>query len=66
MKTTPQGEQAANALSAWMVSHQAATGTIAQISTIVKSAVDNEQAQEAAGQILALIGPAAPAAPAKA
>lgn len=66
MATTPQGAEAADRLSAWMVSHQAETGTIAKISEIVKSAVDNDQAKRAAGQMLALIGqgqgPTAPGA----
>lgn len=61
LSTTPQGQQAANAFTQWMVSHQAATGTIATISNIVKSATDNEQAQKAADQILALIQPGLPA-----
>ena len=56
MSTTPQGTQAANALTQWMVGHQAETGTITAISNIVKSSVDNEEAQKAASEILALIG----------
>lgn len=55
LSKTPQGQQAANAFTAWMVTHQADTNTIAQITQIVKDSTDNEEAQKAADQILALI-----------
>lgn len=57
MSKTPQGQNAANEFTAWMVKHQAETQTIAQISQLVKDTVDNEQAKKAADQILALIQP---------
>lgn len=56
MSKTPQGKQAADAFTQWMVSHQAETGTIGQITQIVKDSTDNVQAQAAANQILQLIG----------
>lgn len=56
MSSTPQGQKAADAFTAWMVTHQAETGTIAEITKIVKASTDNVQAQAAANQILALIG----------
>ena len=66
MSSTPQGQQAADAFTQWMVSHQADTNTIATISQIVKSSTNNVQAQAAANQILALIGQApTPPAPTK-
>jgi hypothetical protein len=52
---TPQGQQAANAFTQWMVTHQADTNTIAEITQIVKDSTDNAEAQKAADQILALI-----------
>lgn len=55
LSKTPQGQQAADAFTAWMVSHQAETNTIAAISQIVKANTDNTQAQAAADQILALV-----------
>lgn len=56
MASTPQGKQASDAFTAWMVSHQAETGTIGTITQLVKDSTDNTQAQAAANQILALIG----------
>jgi hypothetical protein len=65
MSSTPQGQKAADAFTQWMVSHQAETNTIGQITQIVKDSTDNTQAQSAANQILALIGqPPTPAKPA--
>ena len=62
MASGPLGQKAADAFTAWMVSHQADTNTIATITGIVKSATNNVQAQAAANQILTLIGqPAATA-----
>lgn len=63
MAKTPQGQQAANAFTQWMVTHQADTNTIGQITQIVKSTTDNSEAQRAADQILALIGQAPPPTP---
>lgn len=64
---TTQGQQAADAFTAWMVGHQADTNTIATITNIVKASTDNVQAQAAANQILALIGqPTTPPTPPKA
>lgn len=60
MAKTPQGQNAANQFTAWMVKHQAETQTIAQISKLVSDTVDNEQAKKAADQILALIQPPKP------
>lgn len=65
MSKTPQGQQAADAFTAWMIKNQAATGVISQVSQIVKDSTDNVQAQAAANQILALIGqPTTPVKPA--
>lgn len=68
MASTPLGQKAADAFTSWMISHQAQTNTIGQITQIVKDSTNNVQAQAAANQILAVIGqpPTAPAAPAKA
>ena len=62
------GQKAADAFTAWLVSHQAETNTIGTITQIVKSATNNVEAQAAANQILALIGQTqpTPAVPAKA
>lgn len=63
LANTAQGKQASDAFTAWMVSHQADTNTIATISQIVKSSTNNVQAQAAANQILALIGQPSPTSP---
>lgn len=55
MSKTPQGQEAANAFTQWMVSHQAETNTIADITNIVRTWTNNTEAQAAAAQILALI-----------
>lgn len=55
MATTPQGQQAANAFTAWMVSHQRETQTIAAISDLVTKVVDKDEAKKAAEAILRLI-----------
>lgn len=57
MSKTPQGQAAANAFTQWMITHQAETQTVQQISSLVKNVVDNEEAKRAADQILALITP---------
>lgn len=62
MAKTPQGQQAADAFTAWMVTHQAETETIAEISRIVQRTTSNTEAQQAANQILQLIGKAPPSA----
>ena len=56
MSKTTQGQKAADAFTQWMITHQAATQTIGEISQIVKSSTNNAEAQAAANQILALIG----------
>lgn len=56
LSKTPQGQQAADAFTAWMVTHQAQTDTIAEISRIVQATTNNTEAQQAANQILQLIG----------
>lgn len=58
MAKTPQGQQAANAFTQWMVTHQAETNTIGQITQLVKDSTNNAEAQKAADQILALISQA--------
>jgi hypothetical protein len=65
MATTPQGKQAADAFTSWMVSHQAETDTIGTITKIVKDSTSNVQAQAAANQILGLIGQPPTPPPAK-
>lgn len=57
---TPQGKQAADQFTSWMIQHQAATQTITSISEIVKGVVDNEEAKKAADQILQLINQTPP------
>ncbi len=55
LATTPQGKDASNAFTSWMVSHQAETDTIATITKLVRDNVDNGEAQNAARKILELI-----------
>jgi len=55
MSKTPQGQSAADAFTRWLVAHQAETDTISAISQIVKDNVNNNEAQAAANQIIALI-----------
>jgi hypothetical protein len=58
MSKTPGGQKAADAFTQWLVTHQAETDTIAEITKIVKESTDNSEAQKAADQILALINKA--------
>jgi hypothetical protein len=58
LKTTPQGQQADAAFKQWMISHQAVTGVISDVSDIVKEKVDNDEAKRAADQIKLLMNPA--------
>lgn len=51
----PNGPALAEQWKAWMVKHQAETGTIAQAANLVANIVDTEDARKAAAQITALI-----------
>jgi hypothetical protein len=55
LSNTPQGAPLANAFTQWMITHQAATGTIQTIAGLVNNVTDNEEAQKAAATIQALI-----------
>lgn len=57
LASTPQGAAAESAFTTWMVGHQADTQTIGLITQIVQSATNNQQAQAAAAQIMALVTP---------
>lgn len=58
MASSPQGQKAADAFTQWMVSHQAETDTIAEITKIVKESTNSAEAKAAADKILALINKA--------
>ena len=62
MSSTPQGQKAADAFTQWMISHQLDAGVITQVTQIVKDSVNNQEAQKAADQILALINKTPPPA----
>lgn len=65
LKKTPQGSQIDVLLKDWMMKHQAETGTIEAVMKILATYTDNQDAQNVANQILALVktNPAPPTAP---
>lgn len=60
MAKTPQGQKAADAFTAWMVTHQRETQTISAISDLVTKVVNNDEAVRAATEIQKLIQPPTP------
>lgn len=53
--TAPNGAELAAQWKAWMIKHQAETGTIADVSKLVANYVDTDEARKVAEQIAALL-----------
>ena len=56
MQRTPQGSEAADKWQNWMIAHQAETGVIKQVISLLPKAVDQPAAEQVARELLALIG----------
>lgn len=54
---TPQGQQAADAWTQWMVQHQAEQGVIQDVIQLLPKAVDSPAANQVADELLAMMGP---------
>lgn len=57
LQTTPQGQALDAQWKQWMIQHQAQTGVIQQVISIVNNVVDNESAKAAAAELQKLIQP---------
>jgi len=66
LKTTPQGQQADEKLKAWLYQHQLETGIYSQVSKLLETTVDNEDARDVAARLRAELEARSGPAPVKA